>query len=57
MGIYIIYYAVARYFLEMLRGDVLRGSVGVFSTSQLISLVLLPIGIILVSEKWRKIVK
>lgn len=57
MGIYIIYYAVARYFLEMLRGDVLRGSVGVFSTSQLISLVLLPIGIILVSGKWRKIVK
>ena len=48
LGIYLLYYVVARFFLEMLRGDSLRGSVGFLSTSQIISLILLPIGILLV---------
>ncbi|MCR4604638.1 MAG: prolipoprotein diacylglyceryl transferase [Eubacterium sp.] len=48
LGIYLVYYAVARYFLEMLRGDKIRGSVGAFSTSQLISLILLPLGVYLI---------
>lgn len=52
MGIYVLYYTVARYLLEMLRGDIMRGKLGVFSTSQLISLLLLPVGIILVRGKW-----
>lgn len=52
MGIYLLYYAVARYFLEMLRGDIIRGGVGIFSTSQLISLLLIPVGIILVRGRW-----
>lgn len=52
LGIYLLYYTIARYFLEMLRGDIIRGGVGIFSTSQLISLLLLPIGIILVRGKW-----
>lgn len=52
MGIYLLYYTVARYLLELLRGDILRGKVGVFSTSQIISLLLLPVGIVLVSGKW-----
>lgn len=51
MGMYLVYYTVARFFLEMLRGDQVRGSIGIFSTSQLISLVLLPIGIYLLSGK------
>lgn len=54
MGVYLIYYAAARYFLEMLRGDEIRGGIGTFSTSQLISLFVLPAGIILVSGKWRR---
>lgn len=35
---YLICYSVGRFFLEFLRGDLERGSVGVFSTSQFISL-------------------
>lgn len=52
MGIYLLYYTIARYFLEMLRGDMIRGGVGIFSTSQLISLLILPVGIILLRGKW-----
>lgn len=52
MGIYLIYYSFARFGLEMLRGDKIRGSVSIFSTSQLISLILLPVGILLLHGKW-----
>lgn len=52
MGIYLIYYTIARFLLEMLRGDKTRGEWGLFSTSQLISLILLPLGIILIRGKW-----
>lgn len=52
MGVYLIYYTVARFLLEMLRGDKTRGEWGLFSTSQLISLLLLPLGIILIRGKW-----
>lgn len=52
MGIYLIYYSIARFLLEMLRGDKIRGSISIFSTSQLISLILLPVGIVLVRGKW-----
>lgn len=54
MGIYLIYYSIARFGLEMLRGDKIRGGVSIFSTSQLISLILLPVGIILLRGKWIK---
>ncbi|MBQ4068801.1 MAG: prolipoprotein diacylglyceryl transferase [Lachnospiraceae bacterium] len=54
LGIYLIYYTIIRYILEMLRGDVIRGGIGIFSTSQIISIILLPIGIILVRGKWIK---
>ena len=52
MGIYLIYYSIARFGLEMLRGDKIRGGISLFSTSQLISILLLPIGIILLHGKW-----
>lgn len=52
MGMYLLYYTVARFLLEMLRGDVARGKIGMISTSQIISMVLLPIGIVLVRGKW-----
>lgn len=52
MGIYFVYYAIARYLLEELRGDIIRGGVGQFSTSQIISILLLPVGIVLIRGKW-----
>ena len=50
--LYLGLYATFRFFLEMLRGDKIRGGISFFSTSQLISLILLPIGIILLQGKW-----
>lgn len=38
--IYIIFYSVDRFILEFLRGDIQRGIYGLFSTSQIISLIL-----------------
>ena len=45
IGIYIIYYSLMRFIIEFLRGDVLRGMFLNISTSQLISILLLPIGL------------
>ena len=52
MGIYIVYYTVVRYLMQMLRGDEVRGNVGGISTSQIISIILIPVGIVLVRGKW-----
>ena len=49
LGIYVCYYTVARFLLEFLRGDEIRGGIGSVSTSQIISILLIPIGIWLVS--------
>lgn len=35
---YVIFYSVGRFILEFFRGDILRGSVGIFSTSQFIAI-------------------
>ena len=43
---YIIFYTIGRFFVEMLRDDG-RGSIGIFSTSQFFSIVLIVPGIIL----------
>ena len=57
LGIYLIYYTIIRFFLEMFRGDIIRGKIGVLSTSQIVSLILLPVGINLLrgkgEEKWK----
>ena len=45
-ALYLILYSVGRFVIEFFRGDY-RGSIGVLSTSQFISLVILAIGIIL----------
>ena len=47
LGIYLLYYVIARFFLEMLRGDAGRGAIGFLSTSQIISLLLLPLAILI----------
>lgn len=43
-GVYIVYYSIMRFLLEFLRGDISRGIILNLSTSQLISLLLLPLG-------------
>ena len=45
VGIYLTFYGVMRFTLEFLRGDEVRGIFGMFSTSQWISLVTIPLGI------------
>lgn len=52
MGIYLVYYTIIRFLMEMMRGDSIRGNVGGISTSQIISILLIPIGIVLVHGKW-----
>lgn len=47
IGMYIIYYSIMRFILEFFRGDAARGIALNISTSQWISLLLLPIGIFL----------
>ncbi|MCQ2547910.1 MAG: prolipoprotein diacylglyceryl transferase [Clostridia bacterium] len=48
---YLMLYAVARFFIEFLRGDQIRGFVGVLSTSQFISVIVLAVcGFILFRE-------
>ncbi len=55
IGLYIIYYSIMRFLLEFLRGDVSRGIIFNISTSQLISILLLPIGLyIFFNTKSRK---
>ena len=45
LGIYLVLYGIMRFVLEFFRGDEIRGALGVFSTSQWISLVTVPLGI------------
>ena len=51
VGIYMMSYGIVRFILEFLRGDEGRGAIGILSTSQIISIILIPIGIMLVKGK------
>lgn len=52
--VYLIVYGVERFLLEFLRGDEIRGFLGLLSTSQWISLALIAIGVIgLIAERGR----
>ncbi|MBQ3552087.1 MAG: prolipoprotein diacylglyceryl transferase [Clostridia bacterium] len=51
-GLYLVLYSVWRFIIEFFRADD-RGNVGALSTSQLISLVLFPIGIALILYSFR----
>ncbi|MFI3169096.1 MAG: prolipoprotein diacylglyceryl transferase [Faecalibacterium sp.] len=44
-GCYLIFYSIGRFCIEMFRGDLIRGRVGTFSTSQFISLFIVIAGI------------
>ena len=50
LGIYLICYSILRFSVEFLRGDVERGILFGVSTSQWISLILIPIGIYLICK-------
>lgn len=54
LPVYLVYYAVVRFFLEFLRGDLERGHAGLLSTSQWISIGILLAGILLMVF-WKKI--
>lgn len=52
--VYLLIYSTARFLLEFVRGDEIRGHIGVFSTSQLISIVLFSVTVIyLITDKLR----
>ncbi|MBQ9700802.1 MAG: prolipoprotein diacylglyceryl transferase [Lachnospiraceae bacterium] len=53
IGAYIIVYSIMRFCLEFVRGDIIRGEFNGFSTSQWISLILLPLGLFLVTKKFK----
>lgn len=46
---YMIFYSIGRFLLEFLRGDLIRGSVGILSTSQFISIFILAAGVIMLA--------
>ncbi|WP_313131059.1 prolipoprotein diacylglyceryl transferase [Anaerocolumna sp.] len=52
IGVYLIFYSIARFNIEFFRGDVVRGVFFGISTSQWISLLLIPIGFWLYFKKF-----
>lgn len=54
LGLYLMIYSVERFVFEFFRGDLIRGMAAGVSTSQWISLVLLPVGIWLFAVKNEK---
>lgn len=57
LGFYITVYSAWRFIIEFWRGDVIRGSFGFLSTSQWISLLLFPIGLILLRDFIKSLIK
>lgn len=51
LGIYLVCYSVIRFTLEFVRGDIIRGFLLGLSTSQWISIILLPIGLFLLRKQ------
>lgn len=54
IGCYICYYSVFRFLIEFFRGDIVRGAILGLYTSQIISLLLLPVGIVILKCNWVK---
>ena len=50
IGVYLCCYTIFRFCIEFLRGDTIRGHLGILSTSQIVSIILLPIGIYLIKR-------
>ena len=54
IAMYMVLYSVMRFFLEYLRGDSVRGSFYMLSTSQVISIVVFIIGLIIITHEKHK---
>ena len=54
IGLYLVVYAIMRFTLEFFRGDAIRGFILGLSTSQFISILVLPVGVLLLIRKSRK---
>ena len=54
-GCYLIFYSIGRFILEFFRGDLERGSVGVLSTSQFISVFIFVIGVVVLFTGKKKV--
>ena len=54
-GRYLIFYSIGRFILEFFRGDLERGSVGVLSTSQFISVFIFVIGVVVLFTGKKKV--
>ena len=54
---YLILYSVGRFLIEFLRGDLIRGGIGPFSTSQFISLFVVVLGAYMIWNRQRKVEK
>jgi phosphatidylglycerol:prolipoprotein diacylglycerol transferase len=50
-ALYLILYSIGRFIIEFFRGDLIRGSVGVFSTSQFISIFVLIAGVVILIKR------
>ena len=53
-GLYLIFYSIGRFILEYFRGDLIRGSVGVLSTSQFVSIFIFAAGCIIFAVTGRR---
>ena len=51
---YLILYSVGRFLIEFLRGDLIRGGIGPFSTSQFISLFVVVLAAYMIWNRQRK---
>ncbi|MNT22111.1 Prolipoprotein diacylglyceryl transferase [compost metagenome] len=56
-ALYLLLYSAGRFVLEFYRGDIIRGNVGVLSTSQFIAIILfaISIGMMVISSKRQKL--
>ena len=55
LGFYLAYYIVVRTVLEFFRDDTVRGGIGFLSTSQIISIILIPVAVYLILSKRKPI--
>lgn len=51
---YLIFYSIGRFVLEFFRGDVERGNVGIFSTSQFIGIFMAIVGVMILGQRYRQ---
>ena len=47
-GCYLVFYSIGRFILEFFRGDLIRGNIGRFTTSQFISLFICAVGLFMI---------